>query len=90
MSRGQCSVCYVGLLKRFGGHKCGYRGCSQDAIAAAPRVKYVCAVHAQTAKSNNRVIKNQTIAEYVQAQIVENRDKFWTPIEFDMNTVAVL
>lgn len=83
MSRGQCSVCYIGLLdQRFGSRKCGYKNCGKEAIAAAPRVKYVCVDHAQTTKTNNRVIKDQTIAQYVQAQIVENRDKFWIPIQF--------
>jgi hypothetical protein len=90
MSRGQCSVCYVGLLPRFSRHKCGYAKCGKDAIAAAPRVKYVCADHAKTAKSNNRVIKNQTIAQYVKAQLIENRDKHWISIQFDMNQIAVL
>lgn len=91
MGRGQCSVCYVGLLsERFSNRKCGYKGCGQDAIAAAPRVKYVCADHARTAKTNNRVVKNQTIAEYVQAQMVDNRDKFWTPVEFEMSAIPTL
>jgi hypothetical protein len=90
ISRGQCSVCYVGLLSRFGGRRCGYAKCGKDAIAAAPRVKYVCADHAQIAKANNRVVKDQTIAQYVQAQIVDNRDKFWTLVEFDMASIATL
>lgn len=89
MSRGQCGICFIGLLDRFSGHKCGYAKCGKDAIAAAPRVKYVCADHAKTAKSNNNIVKNQTIAEYIQAQLAE-RDKWWIPLEFDMRTIALL
>lgn len=87
MSRGQCGVCYIGLLnKKFGSPKCGYKGCNKDAIAAAPMVKYVCADHARTAKSS---MKPLTVAEYVQRHL-DTRDKTWTPVEFQMESIAVL
>jgi hypothetical protein len=51
LARGQCPVCYRGLLAGYSGagdRKCGYAGCNNLAVASSPRVKYACYHHAVT------------------------------------------
>lgn len=76
LSRGQCSVCLVGLLPGWSGsdRACGYKGCKERAIAAAPRVGYVCGTHSMralhsTARLANRTGGGQTVAEYIRRQL---------------------
>jgi hypothetical protein len=46
-ARGQCSICHVGLLPGWSGtdRPCGYKGCPNRAVCAAPRVGYCCREH---------------------------------------------
>lgn len=49
-ARGQCPVCYVGMLSQFypiKGRPCGYKGCARPAVVAVPRVKGACLEHAR-------------------------------------------
>ena len=51
--RGQCSVCYVGLLPGWSGFDqrvCGYKHCGRPAIASAERVHFVCSEHLERTK----------------------------------------
>lgn len=47
-ARGQCPVCYRGLLTNYYklGLKCGYKGCIAPAVASSPRVMFACMHHA--------------------------------------------
>lgn len=47
--RGQCPICYTGLLTNYYkiGHRCGYKGCKKPAAVAVPRVKFACLDHAK-------------------------------------------
>lgn len=46
LGRGQCSICFVGLLDGYSARRCGYAGCKDRAITAMPRVGYACRMHA--------------------------------------------
>lgn len=51
IGRGQCPVCYRGLLTGYSGagnRRCGYKGCNNLAVASSPRVGYACYHHAVT------------------------------------------
>lgn len=47
--RSECAVCLYGRIPGFyysaGKPVCGYAGCGKDAVAKAPRVKWVCKDH---------------------------------------------
>jgi hypothetical protein len=67
LGRGQCAICFAGLLPGWSGtdRACGYKGCKERAIAAAPRVGYVCGTHALRA-IHNRTGGGQTVAEHIR------------------------
>lgn len=46
LARGQCSLCFVGLLDGYTIPLCGYMGCRAKAIVTMPRVGYACLKHA--------------------------------------------
>lgn len=76
LGRGQCAVCYYGLLPGWSGsgagQSCAYKGCTESAvIGSAPRKKgKVCATHAA------RILGT----DYVEKRLVE-RDRLWHPVE---------
>lgn len=75
LGRGQCSVCYYGLLPGWSGgaagQPCAYKGCADPAVVgSAPRKGKVCATHAA------RILG----ADYVEKRLVD-RDRFWHPVE---------
>lgn len=43
--------------------QCGYKGCGNDAIATAPRVKRVCAEHVTRIKVNGKSLGEHVITE---------------------------
>jgi hypothetical protein len=45
--QGRCIVCLVGIMPDWSGwrRECGYTGCHEQAVAKAPRVRWVCAEH---------------------------------------------
>lgn len=47
-ARGQCPVCYRGLLTNYYSFSrtCGYKGCKAPAVASSPRVGFACMAHA--------------------------------------------
>lgn len=49
LSRGQCAICYSGLLQGWSGSRagqpCTYKGCSNPAVARGRGGKLVCHVH---------------------------------------------
>ena len=47
LGRRQCSLCLYGLLGGYRTQDCGYAGCRNRAIMAAPRVWYACRDHAK-------------------------------------------
>lgn len=69
LGRGQCSICYVGLLSGWSGNDkpCGYKGCSSRAVARVGNGAraYVCASHLAHKKPG-----------YVPAQLAD-RDRTW-------------
>ena len=90
LSRGQCSVCFVGLLDAFSGHKCGYKGCGSDAVAAAPRVGYVCLEHLDKPKQSATAYREaKTTREYIADRLAE-RAQVWQEVTFDMDAIPVL
>lgn len=48
LARGQCPICYHGLLTGWSGNDrlCGYKGCGQPGVARGRGRKPVCAYHA--------------------------------------------
>lgn len=52
LSRGQCPVCYVGLLPGWSGDNgiCCYKGCGKEAVARGRGRKFVCKTHADHQK----------------------------------------
>jgi hypothetical protein len=84
LGRGQCSICYVGLLPGWSGHDrpCSRKGCRQRAVAEAPRAGNVCAEHALIAVcvAAGKGRERQTVAEYVQRRL-EERAKQWELID---------
>jgi hypothetical protein len=74
---GCCAVCYYGYLPGWSRSSepkdCGYKSCDKDAIAKAPRVKRVCADHADRVK-----VLKMTLTEYVAEQVaVRDSGKGW-------------
>lgn len=65
LGRGQCGICLIGLLPGWSGsdRPCGYKGCKERAIAVAPRVKAVCAAHAERA-IHGKIIDYQPIGRH--------------------------
>lgn len=79
LARGQCAVCYVGLLDAFADRTCGYAGCGKQAVAAAPRVRYACKDHLERARLNTSI-----------AEAIANRDTAWQRVEFTFDQFPVL
>ena len=79
-SGGRCGVCLVGIVEGWSGwnRPCGYRGCSERAVAEAPRVRNVCAEHALKARTTFGA--KVTLAEYIRVRL-EERAKNWTLID---------
>ena len=69
LGHGACGICHVGLLPGWSGSdlECGYKGCTNRAVAFAPRVGTCCAEHALRARTSPKKI---TIAEYIVEQLV--------------------
>lgn len=70
IGRGQCKVCFHGYLRGWsqrGRETCGYAGCNERAIAAAPRVGQCCAGHYERAHRKPRP-NNQGPEETAQCQ----------------------
>jgi len=84
LARGQCSVCYIGLLDAFSTRKCGYAGCNQEAVSAALRVKYACKDHL-----DKPYTRGKTTRQYI-SELLANRDKAWEQVTFNMREVPVL
>ena len=73
LSRGTCSVCYVGLLPPWSGtdRQCQYKGCTNRAIARVDGAnRYRCSAHLERGKW----------AGYVARQLAE-RDRQWKFVE---------
>jgi len=69
LGRGQCSICFIGLLPGWAGsdRKCSYKGCGKPAIARADgQNPNRCAEHLERGKWLG----------YVAARLAE-RDKHW-------------
>ena len=63
-ARGQCPVCYRGLLSNY--YRlipCGYAGCKNHAVAASPRVGFACLSHA-IEKGKFNLPDDRRISEY--------------------------
>jgi len=90
MGRGQCGVCFIGLLDAFTIPKCGYKGCSNDAVSAAVRVGYACSAHLDKPyQSKNAYREAKTTREYIADRLAE-RSKQWEEITFDLNAMPVM
>lgn len=80
LGKGQCPVCMLGLLTGWSGcdrYRCGYAGCGEQAVSAAPRVGHVCKAHLSKAKVGagwERAARNVTLAERI-AEYLEARPK---------------
>ena len=69
LGRGSCGICLVGFLPGWAGmtsQVCGYKGCGQQAVAYAPRVKRVCKGH----------LARAGLAEKIAAALAD-RDRTW-------------
>lgn len=74
LGRGQCGVCYHGLLPGWSGshagQPCSYKGCPHPAVGRFPRMGQVCAAHAEHILG----------PEYLAARLAD-RDKNWVAVE---------
>ena len=70
LGRGQCSICYVGLLPGWSGsdHACDYKGCAERAVARVGGInKHVCFEHLKRKKEAKYVMES---AERVKRDFV--------------------
>lgn len=79
LARGQCGVCYIGLLDAFSSRKCGYKGCDKEAIAAVPRKRYACKFHLANSDSDT----------YIMRHLAE-RDKRFREIDVEVYNYPIL
>lgn len=66
IGNGQCPVCYRGFLTQY--YKpmaCGYKGCTENAVAKSPRVERACLKHA-TERGDYTGAEPQRQREYAQ------------------------
>ena len=84
LARGHCAVCYHGLLDAFRGHTCGYAHCGRPAVAAAPRVRYVCQKHLGRVK-----LSGTTLDKLIQGYLAE-RETNWEQVTVDLGTIPLL
>lgn len=77
-ARGQCDICHYGLLPGWSGwdRPCGYAGCRNRAVAAAPRVRYACRDHLARASIMLPHRGHVTLAEYIATAIREVDSRF--------------
>jgi len=67
ITRGQCPVCFRGLLSQYyKPQRCRYKGCAAHAVAATPRVGFACLEHA-TERGGFQQPSAARIAEYHQS-----------------------
>lgn len=79
-ARGTCSICLLGILDGWSGHDraCGYKGCSERAVAEAPRIHNVCSQHALVAwyRTRRGDMPGETVAAFIASRLDE-REKAW-------------
>lgn len=92
LGRGQCAICYVGILVGWSGsdRRCSYKRCGERAIATSGK-RNVCARHAHQARAvgvygrEGRV----SVAEYI-ADHLARREREWALLDHvaDANPIA--